>query len=107
MVDGLRVNNRFQTALVAYSDVSYVEQVNRKIFVHTPFGEYWEYCSMEAMLMRLDDRMHRCHHSLAVNLDAIRSVSRNTVELRDGNVLAMCHAAIGETKKAWINHIAD
>jgi DNA-binding LytR/AlgR family response regulator len=107
MVDGLRVNNRFQTALVAYSDVSYVEQVNRKIFVHTSFGAYWEYCSMEAMLRRFDGRMHRCHHSLAVNLDAIRSVSRNAVELRDGNVLSMCHAAIGETKKAWISHISD
>jgi DNA-binding LytR/AlgR family response regulator len=107
MIEGLRINNRFQTALVAYADVSYVEQINRKIFVHTAFGEYWEYCSMEAMLMRLDNRMYRCHHSLAVNMDAIRSVSRKTVELKDGSTLAMCHAAIGETKKAWINYLSE
>jgi DNA-binding LytR/AlgR family response regulator len=107
MIKGMRIDNRFQTALIAYRDVSYVEQSNRKIIVHTAFGEYWEYCSMEAILMRLDDRMHRCHHSLAVNMDAIRSVSTNIVELEDGSTLSMCHAALGRTKKAWINHISE
>jgi DNA-binding LytR/AlgR family response regulator len=102
----LRINNRFQTTLIECHDVSYVEQSSRKIVVHTPFGEYWEYCSMEAMLTRLDGRMHRCHHSLAVNMDAIRSISRDTVELADGSTLSMCCAAIGRTKKAWLNHIS-
>jgi DNA-binding LytR/AlgR family response regulator len=93
--------------LIEYGDVSYVEQANRKIFVHTVVGEYWEYCSMEAMLMRLDDRMHRCHHSLAVNMDAIRSISRDCVELADGSTLSMCHAALGRTKKAWLSRIRE
>jgi DNA-binding LytR/AlgR family response regulator len=105
MINGVRINNRFQTAFVGYSDVFYIEQVGRKIFVHTSSGEYWEYCSMENMLMRLDDRMYRCHHSLAVNMDAIRSVSRKAVELNNGGALTMCHAAIGETKKAWIDYL--
>jgi DNA-binding LytR/AlgR family response regulator len=56
--------------------------------------------------MRLDGRMHRCHHSLAVNMDLIRSISRDTIELSDGSTLSMCHAAIGRTKKAWLNHIS-
>jgi DNA-binding LytR/AlgR family response regulator len=106
VIIGLRINNRFQTALVAYGDVSFIEQLNRKIVVHTSSGEYWEYCSMEAMLNRADGRMYRCHHSLAVNMDAIVSVSRNTVELADGHVLSMCHAALGRTKKAWIDYIS-
>jgi DNA-binding LytR/AlgR family response regulator len=103
----LFIHNRFQSAHIAYSDVSYVEQARRKIVVHTSFGEYWEYCSMEAMLMRLDGRMYRCHHSLAVNMDVIRSISRNIVELADGSNLPMCHAAIGRTKKAWFSHINE
>jgi DNA-binding LytR/AlgR family response regulator len=106
LMNRLRINNRFQTASVAYGEVSYVEQTSRKIIVHTTFGDYWEYCTMEAMLMRLDDRMLRCHHSLAVNLDAIRSVSRNFVELSDGSTISMCHAAISRTKKAWMKYIA-
>jgi DNA-binding LytR/AlgR family response regulator len=61
---------------------------------------------METMLTRLDGRMHRCHHSLAVNMDVIRSISRDTVELADGSTLSMCHAAIGRTKKAWLDHIS-
>ncbi|MDR1496785.1 MAG: LytTR family transcriptional regulator [Clostridiales Family XIII bacterium] len=107
MLNGLRIHNRFQTALITYGDVSYVEQVNRKIIVHTVCDEYWEYCSMEDMLMRLDGRMHRCHHSLAVNMDIIRSVSAARVELADGRVLPMCHDAIRRTKKAWIKHISN
>jgi DNA-binding LytR/AlgR family response regulator len=103
----MRIKNRFQTALVAYGDISYIEQAHRKIIVHTTFGEYWEYCSMEAMLKRLDARMYRCHHSLAVNMDVIRSVSRNIIELSDGSTLSMCHAAMSGTKKAWLNHISN
>ncbi|MDR0518930.1 MAG: LytTR family transcriptional regulator [Clostridiales Family XIII bacterium] len=103
----MRVENRFRTAYIACSDVSYVEQANRKIVVHTAFGEYWEYCSMESMLMRLDISMHRCHHSLAVNMDAIVSVSKQSVELFDGNTLSMCHEAMWRTKKAWKNHIMN
>jgi hypothetical protein len=61
---------------------------------------------MEAMLMRLDGRMHRCHHSLAVNMDVIRSISKDTVELLDGSTLSMGHAAIGRTKKAWRIYIS-
>ncbi|MDR2163778.1 MAG: LytTR family transcriptional regulator [Clostridiales Family XIII bacterium] len=105
MVKGFRINNRFQSALIEYQDVSYLEQAKRKIIVHTFFGEYWEYCSMEAMLKRLDGRMYRCHHSLAVNMDMIRSISRSSVELSDGNILSMCHAALSRTKKAWLNYI--
>jgi len=107
MIGMMRIANRFQTAYIACRDVSYVAQERRKIVVHTAFGEYWEYCSMETMLMRLDDRMYRCHHSLAVNMDVIISISKQSVELSDGSTLSMCHEAIWRTKKAWIAHISE
>jgi DNA-binding LytR/AlgR family response regulator len=101
-VNELCITNRFQTALIAYHDVSYIEQMNKKVFVHTASGGYWEYCTMESMLTRIDDRMYRSHHSLAVNMDRIRSIGKNTVEMSDGRQLSMCHAALCRTKKAWI-----
>jgi DNA-binding LytR/AlgR family response regulator len=60
---------------------------------------------MEAMLERMDDRMYRCHHSLAVNMNLIRSISKANVEMRDGKEIAMCRAAIYRTKHAWKEHI--
>jgi DNA-binding LytR/AlgR family response regulator len=103
----MRVENRFQTACIDRGDVSYLEQVGRKIVVHTSFGEYWEYCSMEAMLERAGCGMYRCHHSLAVNMDAIVSVSKQGVELSDGSTLPMCHEAVWRTKKAWKSYISN
>jgi DNA-binding LytR/AlgR family response regulator len=61
---------------------------------------------MEAMLMRLDDRIYRCHHSLAVNMDAIRSISRDTIELIDGSTITMCRSATSRAKKAWLDYIS-
>jgi DNA-binding LytR/AlgR family response regulator len=102
----VRIENRFQTACVERRDVFYVEQVGRKIVVHTSFGEYWEYCSMESMLDRAGGCMYRCHHSLAVNMDVVISVSKQGVELSDGSILSMCHEAIWRTKKFWKSYIS-
>jgi DNA-binding LytR/AlgR family response regulator len=103
---GIRIKNRFQTAQVDCRDICYIEQIGRKIIVHTDYGEYWERCSMESMLMRLDERVFRVHHSLAVNLDEIRSVSRGSVELLDGCTLMMCREAAGRAKKAWLERVS-
>jgi DNA-binding LytR/AlgR family response regulator len=102
---GIHIKNRFQTAAVDCRDVCYVEQIGRKIVVHTDYGEFWERCSMESMLMRLDARFYRVHHSLAVNLDEIRSVSTRGVELLDGCTLMMCRGAAYRTKKAWLGRV--
>jgi DNA-binding LytR/AlgR family response regulator len=101
----LYVKNRFQTVGMAYDDVVYVMQERRKIFVFTVMGNFWEYSSMDAMLSRMDGRMFRCHHSLAVNMDRIRSINRGNVVLFDGSALMMCHEAARRTKRAWECHI--
>jgi DNA-binding LytR/AlgR family response regulator len=101
----MRVENRFQTAYIDKSDVSCLEQVGRKVVVRTLFGEYWEYCSLEAMIERAGDGIYMCHQSLAINMDAITSVSSQGVELSDGSTQSMCHDALQRTEKAWKSHI--
>ena len=97
----LRIKNRFEETLINFSDVSYIEQCRSKIFIHSGEKTYWEYCSMEEILSRLDERMFRCHHSLAVNLDLIYSMRITELDLSVGQTLGMSRNALRLTKRAW------
>jgi DNA-binding LytR/AlgR family response regulator len=102
----ITVKNRFFKVCLEKNEVLYVVKDLRKVTVYTEEKQYWEYCVMERILNQTDDRMYRCHHSLAVNMDKIREVVGDGVILCGGRKLSMCRSALQGTKKAWGNYLA-
>jgi DNA-binding LytR/AlgR family response regulator len=104
--DGVIIRNRFLTVSLAQGEIFYVEKELRKVVVHTQAGRYWEYCVMERILNQTDCRMHRCHHSLSVNLDKIHEIVGEGIILLNGQRLDMCRSALQSTKRAWVKYLA-
>ncbi|MDR1953047.1 MAG: LytTR family transcriptional regulator [Clostridiales Family XIII bacterium] len=95
------VKNRFITACLDLNEILYVAKELRKVIVYTDEKQYWEYCVMERILDQADERIYRCHHSLAVNMDKIHEITGDGVILCDERELNMCRSALQGTKKAW------
>ena len=103
---GFIVKNRFRQSYVEYDEVFYMMKDLRKVVVHTAKGEEWEYGKMEELLARMDGRMVRCHHSLAVNMDKIHVFFPGGLELEDGTVLNMGIKVLRTVKKVWESRIS-
>ena len=103
MCDSFIISNRFESATLTPVDVHFINQDCKKIFVHYDTGSIWEHSTMEEILDRIGSRdIIRCHHSLAVNLNHIKSFNNGKSLLLDsGDVLFMCRAAWLRTKRAW------
>jgi two-component system response regulator AgrA len=95
------VSNRFCTVNLDRDAILYVEKSLRKVVICTEEKSYWEYCVMENILDRIDDRMYRCHRSLAVNLDKVREITKDCLILQNGQRLCMCRSNLRNVRKAW------
>ena len=102
---GIFIRNRYESVLLDTEEVLYALNDKRRVIVYTDDKSYWAYCSMEHILEQADERIYRCHYSLAVNLDQIKGINESGVLLMNGAKLTMCRAALRQTKKVWLSHI--
>ena len=107
MNNGFLVKNRFQEIYLNCGEVLYFMKEMRKVFIYTDGKKLWEYGSIDDLMDRSDDRMFRCHYSLAVNLDQIRSFEQDCLTLANGITLGMCGKALRATKKAWKDRLSS
>jgi DNA-binding LytR/AlgR family response regulator len=91
--------------LLDIEEIFYVLKEKRKVVVYTKDRCYWEYGSMDDIIDQGDERLFRCHYSLAVNLAHIREIGACDVCLANGTQIAMCRAALTDTKKAWVDYV--
>ena len=75
--DGRRV-------LIPQSDIVYVERAQRKLIIHTQKDSYSSYGSLRKFLSQANSLFVRCHEAYRVNLDFVRVVRKDEVELAGG-----------------------
>jgi DNA-binding LytR/AlgR family response regulator len=100
------VKNRFKHKLLDEKDVCYIKKDRRKVYVCTYGDSYWQYADMNHFIEGRDRRFHRCHSSLMINLDKIKTIGDGGATLLNGEFVTMCRGALQQTRKAWRGYIA-
>ena len=83
----LTMRRRGEIRALPLGQILYLEKERKKIRVHTREGDYVYYASFPEAMLDLDCRFSRFHRSFIVNMDMIRCLCENQVELDDGTVL--------------------
>lgn len=93
------VTSKNKIVRIRFDDIKYVESYSRKIIVH-------ETRRNTELLMKLDDfekelppYFLRIHKSYSVNMNMIRSINNNRIELFSGEVIPVAKAKYPEIKK--------
>jgi DNA-binding LytR/AlgR family response regulator len=84
------VSNRFETAVLNYDDVIYIRKELRKTLVYAYERYFWEYGKVDDIVIRMDDRMCRCHSHLAINKRNVTGLKPGQVVMKGGTVLSLC-----------------
>lgn len=95
----LNVTSKNKVVRIRFDDIKYIESYSRKIIVH-------ETRRNTELLMKLDDfekelppYFLRIHKSYSVNMNMIRSINNNRIELFSGEVIPVAKAKYPEIKK--------
>lgn len=70
--------------IVPVSDISHVESVKRKVFIHTDSTIFETYSTMKDIIAKLPNSFIRCHNSFLVNSSRVAAVGASLLTLRSG-----------------------
>lgn len=91
---------------IRYDEIKYIESYSRKIIVH-------EIKRNTELLMKLDDfekklppYFLRIHKSYSVNMNMIRTINNNLIELFSGEVIPVAKAKYPEIKKSILGFLS-
>lgn len=68
---------------ISISSIVYMEKIQRKVYIHTEQEVYESYDSLNK-LAKASQTFLKCHGSYAVNMNAIETMSRDSIELTGG-----------------------
>lgn len=81
--------NRIEKS-IATRDIIAFEKQGRKVFIHTTKGKEQLYMRMESILKSLDQIFFvRISYSVIINLQYVRSIKSDAVELTDGHIFSI------------------
>lgn len=99
------IKSRKETANVNLDDVLFISKQLRKVIVHTCERQYEYYSKMSEVPEHLDDRFFKCHYSLYINLEKVRSMRDNTIYFNTGKSVLIGTTNFFKTKKAYFKYI--
>lgn len=79
------IETREEKVSIPYSQIYYIEAMDKKVFICTGADEYGFYETLDELEAKLPDNFKRSHRSFIVNMDKIVKValSQNTLFLKD------------------------
>lgn len=100
------VTSKNKIVRIRYDEIKYIESYSRKIIIH-------EAKRNTELLMKLDDfekelppYFLRIHKSYSVNMNMIRSINNNLIELFSGEVIPVAKAKYPEIKKSILRFLS-
>jgi DNA-binding LytR/AlgR family response regulator len=95
------------TTRLYMKDILYFENDLRRIHVHTVHEVYSYYGSFKDLEVLVDDRFCRCHYSLMVNLDKVKSIERYVINLENGEILTVSQRKYLLTKARYLAFLSS
>ena len=90
---------------IRISDIKYIESMGRTIFIHELFGNTKLNMKLDNFQKKLPDCFLRTHKSYIVNINMIKSVSNNSIELFSGEIIPVAKVKFFEIKRTILNYI--
>ena len=88
---------------IPLSDILYFESNKRVLIVHTKNDEYSFYGKLDQVEKELDGKdFIRTHQSYFVNARKIKSVSKDSAELQNGEILPVSKSKASAVKNAYL-----
>lgn len=79
----IKITFRNETTILDLNRILYIESNNRKIRIYMEETQYEIYKKMDELLDELPKNFLRCHQSYAVNMDMIRCLTADSIELQN------------------------
>lgn len=85
------------------SSLYYAEITDHKLTIHTSNGSYKLRMTLEQLKTRLpqDNGFFECYKGIIINLDAVDSINRQNVVMKDGTILPVSRRKYGELSEAY------
>ena len=101
-----RVNFKIQGRRysVPFDDIIYLEKNLRKIEMHTKKGMLSYYGRFCELMPLLDSRFAFCHKSYVLNIDEIRCLSREAIEMSNGDIIRFGQKCFARLRDAFEAH---
>lgn len=80
----LRIHTRMSDVVVDVAEILYVESRSRKVVIHTRDRVYEMYGAISALEEELGPSFYRSHRAYLVNMDHVRSYTREEIRLSNG-----------------------
>lgn len=98
----LRINYNYNSYIIPYWDIIYIQSDKRLSVIHTTAEKFKTYKKLSDMLEELPDTFIRCHQSFIVNRDYVRNVEGNQFLLSSGNVIPISKKYLKNVKDLFL-----
>lgn len=98
----LRINYNYNSYIIPYRDIIYIQSDKRLSVIHTTAEKFKTYKKLSDMLEELPDTFIRCHQSFIVNRDYVRNVEGNQFLLSLGNVIPISKKYLKNVKDLFL-----
>lgn len=92
---------------VAVNEISYLESASRVVTMHTAKEQYQYYKKLDEAEQELGDQFVRCHQSYLVNMEKIKELKRESIQLFDGTVIPVSRNNRIQTKEKFLHFLGD
>ena len=88
---------------IPYSEIIYIESLNKKIYIYSILKRISCYNSLQALETELGEMFIRCHKSYIVNKAKIKNIffSEMIIEMTDGSRISMSRTYKSEIKRLY------
>lgn len=98
----LRINYNYNSYIIPYRDIIYIQSDKRLSVIHTTAEKFKTYKKLSDMLEELPDTFIRCHQSFIVNRNYVRNVEGNQFLLSSGNVIPISKKYLKNVKDLFL-----
>ena len=106
-VQRFKVRSGGENSIISINEILYISSAGRKTEVHTLMQVYVTNLKMSDIGDNLDDRFYRCHRGNYVNMDYIAKYTRDTIYLKNGDVVYMAKEKYSEFLQVYMKFIEN
>ncbi len=84
----IKEDNEGQVIIIPIDSILYIETDSRSVIIHTDNQIYKTRVSINKLEKHLENKIfYRCHRSYLINLNKVRCISKNSVLIKDNEIL--------------------
>lgn len=105
--ENLIIRSGGDSSIIPIKDIVFFEVIDKKIYIHTVFGEIITYYErLENLESKLDRHFFKCHRSYLINLRNVKSFGKKTVQMNTGEKIPVSRLRFSSLETAVADYIS-